>query len=56
MGINGLSTVSNMPQNCGMPGMHGNEGNKIEKAQVNQPEQMKKISDGIRGQKIDLVV
>jgi hypothetical protein len=56
MGINGVSTMSNMTQNCGMANMHSNEPKKINNSLVSQSEQIKKIFDGVRGKKIDLEV
>ena len=59
-GMSGLSGMNGMSKSCGMEGMHGNGVKKqLEKVQDTQSKQNDpsiRVSDGIRGQKIDIGV
>ena len=57
--INNSMRTANMPQNCGMKGMHENHENhakKAESANTQQPAQVEKAMNERTGNKLDVRV
>lgn len=48
--------TANMPQNCGIKGMHENYSKKAEAANSKLPAQIEKARDGRIGNKLDVRV